>query len=201
MHDYQTILDVMLLWETWVVIGVGVGVTTCGFVVTLRWLAMDDPPPRLRGLEPVPRSKLRSLVRRLRWRRPEPVPHVLTADRPTVDEMAIMLESMVDEAVKVHKEMRNSPRRWGDPREVRIKLPDERRLCGVVINRSEGGVALLLDEKFALDLVVAVRATEAPADVPWINVQVRHCRKAGRNWLVGCQYQESPPWNVLVWFG
>jgi hypothetical protein len=48
---------------------------------------------------------------------------------------------------------------------------------------------------------VVVRAHQAPEGVTWIDVEVRNCRAAGKNWVIGCKYVEKPAWNAVVWLG
>ena len=71
----------------------------------------------------------------------------------------------------------------------------------IIINRSSGGVALLVDHDFALEEILFVRVLEAPQSVPVVQVKVRHSRRAGHMHMLGCQYCHELPWNVKVWFG
>jgi hypothetical protein len=92
------------------------------------------------------------------------------------------------------------PRRWGNPVEVVLAG------CGsntraVIVNRSEGGVALLLDQPAAPGTTFNIHPAEAPDSVPWVPVEVRHCRSAGKNWFVGCRFAEEVSWETMVWFG
>jgi hypothetical protein len=98
---------------------------------------------------------------------------------------------------------RLAPRRWGDPREVRLARPEAGgpEIHGLVINRSPGGVGLLLDEAVPVGVRLRLRLVGVPADVPWLAVQVKHCRAAGLHWFIGCEFGEPPPRNVLAWFG
>jgi hypothetical protein len=101
--------------------------------------------------------------------------------------------------------LRASPRRWGNPTDVQIKLPylshDVDTLHGLVINRSAGGLAILVDGEIKDGTIVKVRSAEAPTYVPSVDVEVRYCRKAGRNHFIGCKFCGEIPWNVRVWFG
>lgn len=99
-------------------------------------------------------------------------------------------------------ERRSSRRRWFNPTSVSFYTALEgKERHGIVINRSSGGVALLVDHDFAADETLFVRALEAPDSVPVIQVKVRHSRRAGRNYVLGCQYCQELPWNVKVWLG
>jgi hypothetical protein len=99
-------------------------------------------------------------------------------------------------------ERRRSLRRWFNPIEVVILSPfHENPLHGLVINRSTGGLAILSDISFDADTVLRVRPMDAPAGITYVEVTVRHARKASKLWVIGCQYKENVAWNVKVWFG
>jgi hypothetical protein len=99
-------------------------------------------------------------------------------------------------------DQRSSRRRWGNPTEVYLSAPlvgDRRH--GIVINRSTGGLGIFVDERIEPGMQVQVRASEAPAYVPWAEVEVKFCRRIRGQFLIGCQFRTEIPWNVRVWFG
>jgi hypothetical protein len=99
-------------------------------------------------------------------------------------------------------ETRAGRRRWGNPTEVHVILPPwPGRLQGLVINRSTGGLAILLQQEVSAGAAIEVHSVEAPRSVPFLKLAVRHCRKAGGFFLVGCGFCGEVPWNVRVWFG
>jgi len=99
-------------------------------------------------------------------------------------------------------EKRTGRRRWGNPTEVHLtSLLGPDRLHGLVINRSTGGLAIFVDREVSAGTWHQVRSTEAPSYVATVEVEVRYCRKVGRNFLLGCQFCGEIPWNVRVWFG
>ncbi len=99
-------------------------------------------------------------------------------------------------------ERRAHPRRWFNPTSVNFYAPEQDKPWhGIIVNRSSGGLAILADLEVPAESILYVRAIEAPLGVPAIKVQVRHARRAGPMWLLGCQYTEELPWNVKVWFG
>jgi hypothetical protein len=71
----------------------------------------------------------------------------------------------------------------------------------VVINRSAGGLAIFVDKEVEPTTILAVRPVDAPSYVPSVNIEVKHCRKVRRKFLIGCQFSTEIPWNVLAWFG
>jgi hypothetical protein len=105
--------------------------------------------------------------------------------------------------LRLWTERRGSERRWGNPIEVRMKgfLNREEAVAGLVINRSKGGLAVVLDESVDPGTFLRIRPTEAPTDIPWAEVEVRHCRSAGKNWIIGCKFVGEVPWATKLWFG
>ena len=57
------------------------------------------------------------------------------------------------------------------------------------------------DKEVPAGTTVKFRAAEAPGNVPAIEAEVRHCRKVGKGFLFGLQFNDEIPWNVRVWFG
>lgn len=123
------------------------------------------------------------------------------AERASPKEPSEAVEEMFERGLA--RERRRRRRRWGNPMDITVKTTEHpiHAVHGIVVNRSERGVALLVDEAFRPKAVLDIRTSEAPEDIPWVPVQVCHCRSAGHNWLIGCRFQEVVPWNVLVWFG
>ena len=99
-------------------------------------------------------------------------------------------------------ERRTGRRRWGNPTEVHL-ISD---LWigfhhGLIVNRSTGGLGIFSDKEVPAGTNLKLRAAEAPGNVPAIEAEVRHCRKVGKGFLFGCQFNEEIPWNIRVWFG
>jgi hypothetical protein len=201
-------------WTTWLILGVGVLVT--GLVIWIfhsRWsrrskaafvidedLPWEDLLELLRkrgreladsGAEPAGELPPEQLLKLLLSQLPDK-PGAPRAEPPRGDR-----EFLANEA-----ERRSSPRRWGNPTEVYLGGPVlPRPLHGLVFNRSATGLAIFVDTELQQGNVVKVRAVEAPEYVPWVEIEVRHCQRAGRNFFIGCQFQREIPWNVRVWFG
>jgi hypothetical protein len=99
-------------------------------------------------------------------------------------------------------ERRAGRRRWGNPTGVHLRSSLwYGELYGLVVNRSTGGLGIYADREVPPDTPLQVRAAEAPAGVPAVRLEVRHCRKVGKGFFVGCQFSDDIPWNVRVWFG
>src|SRR5207244_3551019 len=93
-------------------------------------------------------------------------------------------------------ERRRTRRRWSNPVEVMIISPFHTTpIHGLVINRSSGGLAILVDIPFDPDTSLSVRALEAVKGIGFADVSVRHSRRVGKLWVIGCQYKDDVPWN------
>jgi hypothetical protein len=99
-------------------------------------------------------------------------------------------------------ERRAGHRRWGNPTEVHLFSPLwAGHVHGLVVNRSTGGLGIFLDKEVPPGTPLQARAAEAPSYVPAVQAEVRHCRKVGKGFFLGCQFSEDVPWNARVWFG
>jgi hypothetical protein len=100
-------------------------------------------------------------------------------------------------------ERRQSPRRGGEPLEVFIRSnnesPDSRR-AGVK-NRSAGGIGLSVTELIPEGTRLSVRPTLVPDEAPWVLAEVKNCRPFVGRWMLGCQFIDPPPDDVLALFG
>lgn len=99
-------------------------------------------------------------------------------------------------------ERRQAPRRWGDPVQVLITDGTSRTepARGWIVNRSTGGLGLSAAQPAVEGAVLSVRITTAPDTVPWTSVQVKSCLPATGRWILGCQFVEPPPRDVLLMF-
>lgn len=103
----------------------------------------------------------------------------------------------------VPSEKRKAPRRRGGSVEVFISDADAKSepFKGVIVDRSTGGLRLLIDRQIKPATILSVRSCQAMDMVPWVQVQVKSCRPDGKTWEVGCQFLLTPPWNVMLLFG
>jgi hypothetical protein len=96
---------------------------------------------------------------------------------------------------------RAAPRRKGNS--VQAELSDgvnPPQLCWV-IDRSVGGLALLTEREVTPGSTLKVRPSKTAESTPWTPVIIRSCRPEGAQWEVGCQFAQTPSWNVLLLFG
>jgi hypothetical protein len=101
------------------------------------------------------------------------------------------------------REKRSFARRSGNAVAVFwTDAPGEENLCRAsVIDRSAGGLCLLLDDPVEIGKVLRVRPCCAPGTAPWVEVHVRSCRKEAGQWELGCQFVTIPGFSVLLLFG
>ena len=99
---------------------------------------------------------------------------------------------------------RLSPRRAGQSIKVTVQLINDQKteFEAFVMDRSMGGVRLLLDRQIATNQMLNIRSTDAPQTVTWVQVQVRRVTQMpDKSYEVGCQFMRTPPWAVLLTFG
>jgi len=176
-------------WWSWLPVGIGIGVACVVLFSGAQFISYWKNIPLLDLL--------------LRRRLPSPPP---STDDPAGQEIIpLALEYLATPRedlsyLEKQEERRKTKRYWGNPIEVRITSqlrPDPRR--GAVVNRSTGGLAILVDDNYEPGAMLKVRAILAPKDVAWIDIEVKNCNPAGRNWVIGCEYPETPPWKAVVW--
>jgi hypothetical protein len=100
-------------------------------------------------------------------------------------------------------ERRDTSRRKGNPVEVLVTDTDEERepARGWVVDRSMGGLCLMLNDDVAAGTVLSVKPRSAPPATPWVQVEVRSCKKDRSGYEAGCQFVRTPPWAILLLFG
>lgn len=98
---------------------------------------------------------------------------------------------------------RNSLRRDGPAVEVVVMSTAFKAGAagGYVLDRSTGGMRLALATGMASGSALQVRAKHAPDTTPWVTVIVRSCRANDDHYELGCEFEKTPPWNVLLLFG
>jgi serine/threonine protein kinase len=100
-------------------------------------------------------------------------------------------------------ERRASPRRKGNliPVQVADSLGKDETVHGWVLDRSAGGLGLVLRAALEIGTVVKVRPERPGTPAPWVQVRVIHCRRESVRWRVGCQFVEQLGWDVRGLFG
>jgi hypothetical protein len=202
---------------SWVPLVAGLLVTSLmlGFMLVFRsWRR-----PRLRRLSQVSLEEdlpWEALLRLLEKRDRERAAAGLPPEKTTDEELAQLLATLptVPEAAPVElpedrefqltggAERRRGRRRWGNPTEAHLfSYLWAGHRHGMVVNRSTGGLGIFTDGEVPPGTALRVRAAEAPAYVPAVQAEVRHCLKVGKGFILGCMFNEDLPWNLRVWFG
>jgi hypothetical protein len=101
------------------------------------------------------------------------------------------------------RERRAGPRRRGSLLPVLItngdpKLPP---FEGWVLDRSAGGIRLLVKNTVAEGTTLAVRPVKAPNNFPWLSVEVRNCTSDKGRVHLGCRFLQKPTIEELQQFG
>ena len=104
-----------------------------------------------------------------------------------------------------YADRRGSARREGQPVRVQLAAATFRNGAGdgYVIDRSTGGLKLATQTALPPGSLVQVRAVDAPDTIGFVTLIVRNCRKNGSQdyYELGCEFEQTPPWNVLLLFG
>lgn len=103
---------------------------------------------------------------------------------------------------KSEPDRRTAPRRKGNRVEVFIADDSKKNpVQGWVVDRSMGGLCLIVDSALTEGSVLNVRPRLAPQTAPWTAIEIRSCRPDGGEWEVGCRFLKQPQWNDLLLFG
>jgi hypothetical protein len=102
-----------------------------------------------------------------------------------------------------YADRRGSTRREGPPVRVILSSPTFRNgvTDGFVLDRSTGGLRITMSTGIAPGSTMGVRAVNAPDTIGFVTVIIRSCRKSGDFFEIGCEFEKTPPWNVLLLFG
>jgi hypothetical protein len=103
---------------------------------------------------------------------------------------------------KSDPDRRGAPRRKGNRIAVFLTDdPDREPLQGWVVDRSMGGLCVMVDKPLAPGIILNIRPRKAPQTAPWIPIQIRSCRADEGEWEIGCKFVGTPQWNDLLLFG
>jgi len=100
------------------------------------------------------------------------------------------------------EDKRTAPRRQGKPVSVLIAVEgtaEPRR--GTVLDRSTGGLRLAVGSPLDVGLVLNLRVAHAADMIPWVQAEVKNCRRTRDGWEVGCRFLQTPPASVMWLFG
>ncbi len=98
-------------------------------------------------------------------------------------------------------EKRSTARRKGLTVPVVLWREEGTRIEGLVVDRSLRGLGILIPMSFVRGTLLKVRPRDAHDKTVSVEVEVRHCRQKGKEWFLGCQFQRTPPVNILMQLG
>jgi hypothetical protein len=132
-----------------------------------------------------------------RWLAPRPVPKV---EEPPLEEVLPMLTTA--KLKKSEPDRRAAPRRKGNRVEVYVAGESKASpMLGWVVDRSMGGLCLIVEKPLSEGEMLNVRPRTAPVTAAWIPIEIRSCRPEGDDWEIGCRFVKPPQWNDLLHFG
>ena len=127
--------------------------------------------------------------------------HVGVKDQPSEEPISNLMTAQVMKK-KSEPDRRSAPRRKGNRVEVHLTDDSKRPpLLGWVVDRSMGGLCLIVEQPLKEGAVLNVRPRQAPQTAPWTAIEIRSCRADGGEWEVGCRFVKTPQWNDLLLFG
>ncbi len=102
-----------------------------------------------------------------------------------------------------YADRRETVRRDGAPVRVLLASPTFRNGVsdGFVLDRSTGGLRIAMSIAMAPGSTMQIRAVNAPDTIGLVTVIIRSCRKNTDFFEIGCEFEKTPPWNVLLLFG
>jgi hypothetical protein len=174
--------------------------------------AAPPPVPAKPAAPPVsPKpSRLEATIRAVRAE-PTPAPAPPTPpSKDTIHSRAPVLQpqpepeaelEFEEEEEESRGERRASPRRGGNPVSVQITNSDGESYQGWVVDRSSGGVRLLVDQSFNTGTILNVKPTKAHPSLNWIKVRVKSCRPERNSFKVGCEFVNKMSWAELQALG
>jgi hypothetical protein len=173
--------------------------------------APSSAPPPLPVQQPASSpgilSKLTKRIRRANLTpTPTPTPTAETAPVPLPTPAGIETPSPNQRATPTtgdHGERRASPRRKGNPVSVLVTTMTDigPPIESWVVDRSQGGVCLLVDEAVEIGAQLRILPAKARAGIRWVEVEVTSCRQERNSWKIGCKFLQKLSWAEMQLFG
>lgn len=101
----------------------------------------------------------------------------------------------------VDRDRRIHPRRATFPVLIHLEsLNGKWSVDGTIMDRSVGGLRVAVPQAVSAQTQIRVEVADS-GNAAAVAATVRWCCKKGRRFEVGCEFTETPPWNVLLLFG
>jgi hypothetical protein len=100
-------------------------------------------------------------------------------------------------------ERRAARRRGGHPVTVDLQDPDELQPShqGWVLDRSVSGLCLMVPNAMPIGSFWKVRPCNAPQTMTPVRVEIKSCVSDGTEWKLGCCFEKTPNYAILLMFG
>jgi hypothetical protein len=100
-------------------------------------------------------------------------------------------------------ERRVALRRGGHPVTVDIHDPEEKQPSqqGWVVDRSISGLCLMVPNALPAGSFWKIRPCNAPQTTPPVRMEVVSCTPDGAEWKLGCRFEKTPNYAILLMFG
>jgi hypothetical protein len=100
------------------------------------------------------------------------------------------------------RDRRSDFRRTGNPVPIDLCDPAGRidPFIGWVSDRSRGGLALTVECEVPIGTVLEIRLQQNQEIFP-VPIRVCSCRRSREGYILGSQFVQTPPWNVLLLLG
>lgn len=121
--------------------------------------------------------------------------------KPKAPKLAASIEDPL--ASQGTNERRVAARRGGHPVTVDLHDPDEAQPMqhGWVMDRSVSGLCLMVPNALPIGSFWKVRPSNAPQTTPPVRVEVINCAADGAEWKLGCRFEKTPNYAILLMFG
>ncbi len=126
---------------------------------------------------------------------------VMPAETPDEEPVPDEFDEEAEEAA--FAERRAEPRRKGNPVSVQVTHAPSGGdpVQGWVVDRSSGGLRILVDQEIKPGTVLNVRPTKSHPGFTWVQVKVKSCRPERSSYNLGCQFTRKLTWTELQVFG
>jgi hypothetical protein len=173
----------------------------------LEPVELDEESPAEQPMPPEPSKRVSAPLPESPKRPAMPEPPKKSSAKDTINTKTPLPRAEPLEPVEFDEEppaeRRSAPRRAGNPLSVQItnaKVKGE-TLEGWIVDRSSGGIRLLVDQAMEPGTLLNVRPTKAHPSLGWVEVKVRSCSPERNSFKIGCQFINKLTWAELQMFG
>lgn len=105
------------------------------------------------------------------------------------------------EAVSPEPERRKAPRRSKQTQVLLLGIdPNSQPVAAWLVDRSLGGLRLIVPYPFPSGIMLKVLPSGAPSDAAWVPIRVKRCARVESTWELSCQFIREPSYSTLLQF-